>query len=158
MNVCKVFAAIFCLVLAVAVLVPAARADEWDQMTRLSFTEPIEIPGGVLPAGTYRFVLLDDPAERDIVQIFSDDWSQLYATLITIPTYREEATDHTEIKFAERPHQAPQALLKWYYPGLLAGHEFLYSNKEERELARDTKLDVLAHPMNMAGNTATSGA
>jgi hypothetical protein len=152
MNVGKVFAALFCFILAIAVFLPPAGADEWNQMTKLSFTEPIEIPGAVLPAGTYWFVLLDDAADRDIVQIFNEDWTQLYATVITIPTYRHEPTDKTEIKFAERPHQDPEALLKWYYPGFLTGHEFLYPKKEEAELARDVKLDVLAQPLNVASN------
>jgi hypothetical protein len=154
MNVCQVFATIFCLILAVALFLPAARADDWNQMTKLSFSEPIEIPGAVLPAGTYWFVLLDNPSERNLVQIFSSDWSQLYATVITIPTYRQEPTDKTEIKVAERPRQDPVALLNWYYPGLLTGHEFLYPRKEEARLAREAKMDILAQPMNVASNFA----
>jgi hypothetical protein len=152
MNISKAFAALFPFILAVGVFLPAARAGEWNQMTKLSFTEPIEIPGAVLPAGTYWFVLLDDAADRNIVQIYNEDWSQLYATVITIPTYRQEATDKSEVKFAERPHQDPEALLKWYYPGFVTGHEFLYPKKEEAELAHDVKLDVLAQPVNVISN------
>jgi hypothetical protein len=154
MNMRKVSTAIFCLFLGVAVFLPTARADQWNQRTKLSFSEPIEIPDAVLPAGTYWFVLLDSAGDRNVVQIFNEDWSHLYATLVTVPTYRQQAIADTEIKFAERPHQRPQALLKWYYPGLLAGHEFLYPSKEETELARDAKLDILAQPVPVASNTA----
>jgi hypothetical protein len=143
MNNCKVFAVIFCWVLSCAVLLPAARADAWNQKTKMIFAQPVELPGGVLPAGTYWFLLLDNHYDRNIVQVFSEDWSYLYATLSTIPTDRQQATDETEIKFAERPYDKPEALLKWYYPGLLTGHEFLYSRKQQKELAHDGRQDVL---------------
>jgi hypothetical protein len=143
MNYFKVLAVMFCCVLSCAVLLPAARADEWNQKTKMTFAQPVELPGRVLAPGTYWFVLLNSDSDRDIVQVFSEDWSYLYATLSTIPTDRQQATDETEIKFAERPYDKPEALLKWYYPGLLTGHEFLYSHKQQRELARDGQRDVL---------------
>jgi hypothetical protein len=143
MNTYKAFAIMFCCVLASAILLPAAKADEGNQMTKLSFSEPVEIPGQVLPAGTYWFVLLNDDSNRNIVQIFSGDWSRLEATLQTVPTDRQESTDETEIQFAERPYEKPEAILKWYYPGLLTGHEFVYSSKLEKEFAREAKRDVL---------------
>jgi hypothetical protein len=143
MNYFKVLAVMFCCVLSCAVFLPAARADEWNQKTKMTFAQPVELPGRVLAPGTYWFVLLNSDSDRDIVQVFSEDWSYLYATLSTIPTDRQQATDETEIKFAERPYDKPEALLKWYYPGLLTGHEFLYSHKQQRELARDGQRDVL---------------
>jgi hypothetical protein len=66
-------------------------------MTKFTFTQAVEIPGRVLSAGTYWFVL-------------------------------------------------QKALLKWYYPGRLTGHEFVYSARHEREFARDVKQDVLVEP------------
>jgi len=158
MNVRTCLAIGFCFILACMVFLPAARADEWNQMTKMEFSEPVEIPGAVLPAGTYWFVLLDDSSNRDIVRIFSSDWSKLYATLFRVPTERMQSTDRTEIKFAERPHSQPEALFKWYYPGLLTGHEFSYPQKEEKELTRDAKQDVVARPMIVAANAATQGA
>jgi hypothetical protein len=157
MNVRTSLAIVCCFILACIVLLPAAQADDLNQMTKLEFSEPVEIPGAVLPAGTYYFVLLDNQSDRNIVQIFSDDWSTLYATVFTIPTQRMQPTDRTEIKFAERYHTQPEALLKWYYPGLLTGHEFLYPQKEEKKLARDSKQDLIARPMNVASNPATPG-
>jgi hypothetical protein len=152
MNIRGASTIIFCFILACVVFLPAALADEWDQMTKFTFSQPVEIPGGVLPAGTYWFVLQPSQSDRNIVQIFSADWSRVDATLITNPTYRRQPTDQTEIRFAERPHQKPEALLKWYYPGQLTGHEFAYSARHEREFARDAKLDVLSQPMDLESN------
>jgi len=133
------------LVLAGTFLLPAARADEWNQMTKLSFNQAVEVPGAVLPAGTYWFVLGSNN-NRNMVQIFSKDWRTLYATIFTVPTYRQQVADETELRFAERPHTRPEAILKWYYPGLITGHEFIYPKKEEKELVRDAKLDIVALP------------
>jgi hypothetical protein len=150
MSSYKALAITFGCVLACAIFQPAAKADGWNQMTKLSFSEPVEIPGQVLPAGTYWFVLLNSASDRDIVQIFSADWSKVEATLQTVPTDRPWTTDDTEIQFAERPYQKPEAILKWYYPGLLRGHEFIYPSKqEEKEFARDTKRDVLGEEMSL---------
>jgi hypothetical protein len=149
-------ALVLCALLAGVFLLPSAHATEYNQMTELSFSASVEIPGMTLPAGTYWFVLKDDRSNRDIVQIFSADRSQLEATLLTLPTDRQQPTPRTEVKFAERPNQKPEALLKWFYPGLLTGHEFVYSTKHEQEFTSDAKRDEIAKPMTVAFNTAAS--
>jgi hypothetical protein len=131
--------ALFC-----GVSVPSAHADEWNQETVLTFSGPVAIPGQVLPAGTYRFILFDNNADRNIVQIFSSDWSKLYATLFTVASERREPTDETAIGFAERPSDQPEAISTWFYPGEITGHEFIYWGKEATELATDAKRVVLA--------------
>jgi hypothetical protein len=132
---------------------PSAHADEWNQETILNFSQPVAIPGQVLPAGTYRFILADSVSNRQIVQIFSSDWSKLYATLFTVASERQEPTGETAIRFAERPSDQPEAITTWFYPGEITGHEFIYWGKEASELATDGKRLVLAseHAGNHAG-------
>jgi hypothetical protein len=55
MNFWKPFA--LSLIFAGAVFLPAARAGEANQKTKLVFSQPVGIPGAVLPAGTYWFIL-----------------------------------------------------------------------------------------------------
>ena len=143
------------LVLSATVLLPAAKASEWDEMTEMSFSAPVEIPGTILPAGRYLFVLADDVSNRNIVQIFSPDRSYLYATLLTIPAYRMNTTSDTEVRLAERPHKGVEALLTWYSPGRESGHEFLYSRKTERKLAVDSTQEILAAPLSLATRNHT---
>ncbi len=69
MNIRDGSTIIFCFILACVVFLPSARADEWDQMTKFTFSQPVEIPGGVLAAGTYWFVLQNNQSDRNIVQI-----------------------------------------------------------------------------------------
>jgi len=153
MKICKISAIICGLVLVCLALLPAARADTYNQATELVFNQSVEIPGEVLPAGTYWFVLQDNISDRNVVEIFNADRSQLEAILIAVPAVRQQTTSETEIKFAERPHDKPEALLKWFYPGQLEGHEFIYSKRHEREFARDAQQDVLTEPTTIAQST-----
>ena len=123
----------------------AAHADLGDQLTTITFNEPVQIPGQVLPAGTYLFKLADSDSERNIVQIFNADRTVLYATLQTIPAQRREPTDDTTVTFADQGAGRPEALLKWFYPGNLTGNEFLYSDQREKELAHAEKETIVAN-------------
>lgn len=143
MLVRKITAIFFGLFLACGVLLPAAHADMWDQATKLTFNQPVDLPHISLPAGTYWFILKRGPTSRDIVEVFNSDRSKLYATLITVPTLRAQSTSRTEITFVERPSNQPEAILKWYYPGRFTGHEFLYSARHEEQFARDVKQNEL---------------
>ena len=52
------------LIIAFAVFFElAAHADESDQATTITFNEPIQIPGQVLPAGSYLFKLIDSDTD-----------------------------------------------------------------------------------------------
>jgi hypothetical protein len=124
------------LLLAFVVMLPSARADEFDQATKLSFNQSFQIPGRVLPAGSYWFVLVSDPTNRNIVRIFNSDKSTLYATIFAINTESPTPTDKTAITFALREPMQPETLLSWFYPGRTSGHQFVYSKVEERELAQ----------------------
>jgi hypothetical protein len=133
------------LLLAFAIILPAARADEYDQASQLTFSQPVQIPGRVLPAGTYWFVLADvSIANRNIIHIFNSDRSTLYATVSTITAERAQSSDRTALTFAERDSTQPSAILDWFYPGRKTGHEFVYPAQDEKELASAKHQTVVA--------------
>jgi Protein of unknown function (DUF2911) len=114
----------------------AAHADETNESTKITFSEPIHIPGQVLPAGSY---ILQQAAPNDdlnLVQIFNADRTVLYATLQTVSVERSEATGKTTITLAKAESGKPDLLVKWFYPGRLTGHEFVYSREQEQEIAQ----------------------
>jgi hypothetical protein len=123
------------LLLLGVLLAPNARADEWDKTTIFTFSEPIQVPGAVLPAGTYVFKLMDIQGERSIVQIFDAEQSHLFATILTIPEYRTEASDKTILTLEERSANQPKALQSWFYPGDNYGQEFVYPKPNDEEFA-----------------------
>jgi len=131
------------------VLIPSAKADDWNRKTVITFSAPVEIPGvhlvgwGVLPAGTYVFKILDSQSDRHIVQIFNQDETAVYATILAIPNFRLKATDKTVMTFRERPAGEPEALRAWFYPGRNWGDEFVYPKAKAIELAKTTNTPVL---------------
>ena len=134
-----------------------AHADEFDQSTTITFSEPIQIPGQVLPAGTYLFKLANSNSDRNIVQVFNADRTVLYATLQAIVTERQDSTNDTAVTLAEPESGGPNVLVKWFYPGRETGNEFLYPKQKEEELAQDKQQTIVANrPTN--ANSDTTGA
>ncbi len=129
----------------------AAHADEWDLTTKLTFSEPIQIPGKVLPAGTYLFKLANTN-DRHMVQVFNSDGMVLYATLMAIPTERPNPSGESVITFAEQGAGKPDALLKWFYPGRTTGNEFIYPKQEEKQLAQDKQQTIFATDAAQSGD------
>ena len=110
----------------VGVVAPrTAAADDWDKQTVMTFSQSVEIPGKVLPAGKYLFRLSDSESNRHIVQVF-DQGGRMIATVLTIPVARLATADDTRITFAEQPAGAPSPIKNWFYPGDLIGEEFIY--------------------------------
>src|SRR5579864_3801663 len=99
-------------------------ASEMNQKTVFTFSNPVEMPGTVLPAGTYVFKLMDSPSDRHIVQVFNKDESQIFGTFLAIPDYRLKPSSDTALSFEERAAGAPEAIKEWFYPGRNYGHEF----------------------------------
>jgi hypothetical protein len=102
-----------------------------------------------LPAGTYVFRILDSQSDRHIVQIFNQDETHLYTTILAIPNYRLKPTSKTVITFSERPAGQPEALKAWFYPGHEWGEEFVYAKSRAIELAKETNQPVLATPIEL---------
>ncbi len=134
-------------------LAPRMNADAWDQLTTLTFSGPVEIPGQVLSAGTYVFRLADSQSDRNIVQIFNKDQTKLYATILAIPDYLLKPTGKTVITFEERAANSPEAIKAWFYPGDNYGQEFVYPKPRAAQLAKVVKQPVPSMPANLEANT-----
>jgi len=152
MKLFKAVTTVCFVALTAAVLAPGAKADEWNRKTIITFSGPVEIPGvhlvgwAVLPAGTYVFKILDSQSDRHIVQIFNQDETMIYATILAIPNYRLKATDKTVMTFTERPAGEPEALRAWFYPGRQWGEEFVYPKARAMAIAKATNTAVLFTP------------
>lgn len=140
----KLQAAMFCLIMLTAVLVPMnAKADSRNKATKLTFSEPVEVPGMVLEPGTYWFQLANSDSNRNIVQIWNADRMQLLTTILAIPDYRLQPKGDTVVKFDERPSGSPEAIQAWFYPGDNFGQEFVYPKTRATELAQVEQRPVL---------------
>jgi hypothetical protein len=144
MRIAKSLFLLLTITLLVATVVPNTRADTWNKKTVVTFSQAVEVPGKILPAGTYTFVLLDSPADRHIVQIFNADGTQLITTVLAINDYRLKPTGDTVMKFSERPGDTPDALRAWFYPGNNFGQAFVYPKVRAVQLAQTAQIIVPA--------------
>jgi hypothetical protein len=153
MRTTKRAAICLCLVILAALV---ARADEYNEKTVATFSGPVEIPGKVLPAGTYVFKLFDSDSDRDIVQIWNKAESQLIATVAAIPDYRLNPPNDPIITFEERASGSPPAIRAWFYPGDNYGFEFVYPKTRATELAAANRKNVPAMADSMSGSVSKS--
>jgi len=114
----------------------AANADQWDKRTVITVNEPIEVPGAVLPAGTYILKLVDSPSDRHIVQVMNEREDHVFATVLAIPNYRLEPRGKTVLTFYEVPAGQPQPVRAWFYPGDNYGQEFVYGKERFTQLSQ----------------------
>ena len=99
----KMFTGMICLTLLGATFfVPKVRADESDEKTIVTVNQAIQVPGKVLPAGTYVFKLLD-PNDRTYVAIYNADEMHLITMIRGIPGYRMDTPGKAILQFEERP-------------------------------------------------------
>ena len=147
MKAIKIAGTFLAVLFALVLFSPTARADDFDQMTRLTFNQPIQIPGSrVLPAGTYWFALANHGNSPDAVVVYNADRSEVEAMLLTRPTYRTTHLGRTQVTFTDQSQNSPDALIKWFYPGTADGHDFIYSNRTQRSLDENVSHTVIVQP------------
>jgi len=138
------------LMLASITILASARAGDQDQATNMTFNQPVQVPGRILPAGTYWFTLANvgTTPDEQVVRIFDSDRSTLVVTLLAIEVQPATPAVSTEVTLADRGPDQPKAIVSWlypgswYYPGFEYGHQFVYSRSEKQELAR-AKLETV---------------
>jgi hypothetical protein len=141
------------LAIAVSLAGTSAAAQEpTNQITYFTFSAPFELPGGkTLPAGKYVFKIVDSPGNRHIVQVMSEDQTQMHATVMAIPAQRQDPADEPEVRFMEAAANTAPAIRTWWYPGRSIGHEFIYPKDHARRLAARQSEGVLT----VSGDAAT---
>jgi hypothetical protein len=136
---------LFCAAALLAFLAPGAHADEYTKQTFLTFSGPVQLPGIMLPAGTYQFKLADPASGRRTLQVWDKDGNKLLTTLLTIPDQRMKPTNEPVVMFQETPSGQPQAIRAWFYPNESYGQEFVYPKDQAMKLARETHSSVLSY-------------
>lgn len=121
----------------------AIMAGRFDQLSYMTFNQPVSLPGVTLPAGEYIFRLPERNTARMVLQVLSKDRSEVYAMVLTRPLVREEPTDQPTVWFHESSGRVPQAIRAWFYAGEKFGMEFAYPEHQARFIARHSNHPVL---------------
>jgi hypothetical protein len=117
---------------------------EWTEETKVTFSTPVQVPGMVLPPGTYVFKLANPEGGRNVVQIFDEAGQRVITTQVVIPKQRLEPTGELFLELAESTDGAPPALKAYFYPGKTIGHEFVYSRDEAQRIADRSRQEMLS--------------
>jgi hypothetical protein len=126
--------------------------------TMVTFSAPVSLPGVTLPAGSYLFKLADSQVNRNVVQVFAQDRSKIFATILAIPAERTEPADETVITFKEAPANSAPAVQYWYYPGDKRGQEFVYPKSQAVAIANAAHTSVLSVNSDAADTDAMKSA
>src|SRR5712691_2177445 len=122
----------------------AAHADEWNKLTYLTFSGPVNMPGITLPAGTYRFELMDPDSSRRVIRVSDKDGTKNYGIFLSVSDQKLMPSDNAVVMFKETPAGSPQAIQSWFYPGETHGYEFVYPHDQALKIAKATHQSVLS--------------
>jgi hypothetical protein len=125
--------------LLAACLCPIAKADDWDKKTVVTFAQDVEIPGQVLPAGTYVFKLMRSESNRNIVQVWIADESLLVTTLMTVgDSYPNPASKpYFVLDMSGTDEGYPPTLVSWFFGNGDDGRDFIYSGYSTSRMVTD---------------------
>jgi hypothetical protein len=115
-------------ILALASVVPgrAITLSPSTQINRVTFNQPVKLPGVVLPAGTYEFELAPAGTHRDIVRV-SSRTGQPYFVGFTRSVVRPRGLPKEVIvAFGETEVGVPSPIAVWYPLNDASGHAFVY--------------------------------
>jgi len=135
-----------CFIVTLLILAPAyLSGDEWNRATKFEVSQPFEVPGMALQPNTrYVIRLLDSPSNRNVVQIYNEDQTEMLTMFMGISSERSEAADHTVFSFIETEPGNPLPIKEWFYPGRTIGLEFVYPKDQALKIAGHAREPVLA--------------
>jgi hypothetical protein len=138
---------------------PRVQAQDDDQPLRITFSQAVQVPGHVLPAGTYIFQRRMEgfAADENLIQISNSDGTRIITFVQTVPVTRKNISEATEFTFARSPEGRPPALVAWSFPGSLGGHQFLYPKRTEQQVEKEPHMVVAANSHGEVAITKTAG-
>src|SRR5215469_11663524 len=106
--------------------------------TRVTFSQPVRVPGTVLPAGTYYFES-PHPNNRTMVRIL-DENGKMITQVMGVADYTSKK-NHDVIIFGDQ-HCTVNAIKAWFSPGSGTGVRLIYPEDEAATIAAACKEPV----------------
>ena len=117
-----------CAVICTVASAPAAaQTSEGHRRGVVTFSNSVQVPGAVLPAGTYVF---DHAPGNSAMTVSGSKSGLVVARFSTAPTHRAQRGEH--VTFRRTRVGIPPAIAVWYMGGGLEGYELLYTDAELR--------------------------
>lgn len=111
--------------LLAATAVPQLKASGYnDDITKVTFSGPVEIGHIALGAGTYTFKTLSGNSDRNLVEVMDQNNQHLIALVPSIPVVAPQDTGGTLVQLSEGAANTPERVHAWFVPGEYTGWEF----------------------------------
>ena len=138
MNILKISTPLIALILGITAAAPKMAADQYDKKTVITFSDQVEVPGGVtLAPGTYVFKLQDSQNDRHIVLVQNERESKTYAQIFATNAFKLQPKGKVQTMFWETPAGQPKALRAMFWPGERYGQAFLYKTDRANQLTSE---------------------
>ena len=92
----------------------AAQAMPHDNHTHFAFSQPVSIPGAVLPAGEYLFRLADPDSGRRVVQVLNRETGESHGLFLTQTAVRATVAEYPEVTLGEAPAGTAHSISAWW--------------------------------------------
>jgi hypothetical protein len=123
----RVWAAVGVAVFGLALVQHAAAGTIAERTTYLTFSQPVQLPGVALGAGTYVFELADPVGAPGVVRVLSRDRRTAYFMGFTYAAERPRGMRHdTMVSFGESAAGVAPRITVWWPIGEMTGHQFIY--------------------------------
>jgi hypothetical protein len=150
MNRIQISTALLAAALGVVAVAPKAAADEYNKKVIATFSEPVEVPGGItLQPGTYVFKLQDSQNDRHIVLIQNQRENHTFAQVFATNAFRVVPKGKVQFTFYEAAAGQPKPLRTMFWPGDHYGQAFMYKRDRATQIAssQTTRAEVPAEPV-----------
>jgi hypothetical protein len=95
--------------------------------TYFTFSRTVQLPGVVLPPGTYIFEVLNPNGGSDVVRVMSRDRKRLFLLRLTRFAYRSQHGNlDSTVTLGESATGNPPTVKAWYPHSETRGREFIY--------------------------------
>jgi hypothetical protein len=136
----------------------SAQATTANKRTFLTFSGTVQVPGAMLPKGTYVFRIAD-PDSQHVWQVLDEHERKVLAQFFYVSTRdrtipeANRAHGKPVVVFHETAQGVPPAIHILYYPSDLAGAVFLYPKEQAEQLAAIAHHPILANDSEVATST-----
>jgi hypothetical protein len=132
------------VLVAITVSPASAQGTTANKETFLTFSGTVQVPGAMLPKGTYVFRIADPDSQR-VWQVLDKSQRHVLAQFFYVRTgdrtieEMNAAHGRPVVRFHETTQGVPPAIKVLYYPTDMAGAEFLYTEEQRAQFAAVTQ-------------------
>jgi len=125
-------------------MLPFAEVQAADLGQNVAVSQNVQIPGGNLNPGTYKFSVEDRLADRAIVRISNAQDANEHYLILAVPNTTLKTTQGNRLLYFRAANEGKQSLRAWKCESCTAPLEFVYPKLEAVKITDDSTEPVMA--------------